>query len=230
MSIQNTLLLITGLINLLMSIIVISRGARNKINVYFSLLTFFNFLWAGGLFLSRILLFVSGTWIFWSTSTYFAAMGIAIFLFYFTIHFPFPNNKNKTYSNYITCIIFFLLTFVIFKHNLFITNYTQNSEQNIYVLYYNKVLYVLYSIYFMYLIIASIINLLNKYKKAELFLRTKIMYFLMAIIIGAIFGSFFDLLLCYSHIFIFNWLGPLFTLPINFVAIYLIYSNKEKNY
>ncbi|MDD5749980.1 MAG: hypothetical protein PHO91_04395 [Patescibacteria group bacterium] len=69
LSIQNTLLLIAGLINLVMSIIVFSRGIKNKINLYFGLLTFSNFLWALGLFLSRVLLFISEYWLFWSALT-----------------------------------------------------------------------------------------------------------------------------------------------------------------
>ena len=88
MAIQNFILLITGILNFSMSVFIISRGWKNKINLYFSLLTFFTFLWSLTLFISRIipsdLLAV-----FFYRSTYMSAVGIAVFLLYFSLYFPY---------------------------------------------------------------------------------------------------------------------------------------------
>jgi hypothetical protein len=84
MSTQNILLLLAGGINLIMSILVFSRGVKhNKINLYFSLLTFFNFLWAISLFFARVL--PTNDWLFWARLAYPSSLGIVVSLFYFSI-------------------------------------------------------------------------------------------------------------------------------------------------
>jgi hypothetical protein len=77
MSIQNILLLVAGIINLIMSILVFSRGIKhNKINRYFSLLTFFNFLWAISLLFAKAL--PVDSWMFWAKLAYPSSLGIAL--------------------------------------------------------------------------------------------------------------------------------------------------------
>lgn len=228
LSIQNTLLLIAGLINLVMSIIVFSRGIKNKINLYFGLLTFSNFLWALGLFLSRVLLFISEYWLFWSALTYIAALGIGISLFYFSYQFPFRRNQLSKKYFYLIFIIFIVLSIFIFSDGWFFDGYNIDYDNKIYILFFNNMSYLIYSIYFFVLIYTAIKNFYIKYKEAELFFKKQIKFLLITIIIGLTFGIYFDLILCYFGNFKYNWLGPIFTVFMNAYVFYLISSNKEK--
>lgn len=227
MSGQNLVLLIAGLINLIMSILVISRGWRNKVNLYFSLLTFFNFLWALGLFFSRYLFDISTLWLFWAQSTYFSALGIIISLFNFSIYFPLKIKNINKYFIYIISIILFVLWLVVFKWDLFIVEYSYDYINDVYVLFYNKTMYLSYSVFFLFLGVFALYNLIYKYVIFEKIFKKQILFLLITVIFGLIFGAYFDLVLCYFNIFKFNWLGPLFTLPMNFAAFYLVYISKK---
>lgn len=229
MSIENIILLIAGLINLIMSIIVFARGVKhNKINLYFSLFTFFSFTWAMGLFFSRILLFVSDYWILWSNSCYISALGIILSLYFFSIHFPFKIRLVKPFVDYFLIILSLFFVIIIFNGDLFITDFYKDSLNDIYILYFNNILYLSYSFLFIFISTISITNFLVAYRKSELFFKKQILYLLIFIIFGLLLSTYFDLFLCYFGIFNYNWLGPLFTFPINLVAFYLIFYQKQK--
>lgn len=225
MTIQNIFLLIAGVINLIMAIIVYFRGWRNKVNLYFSLLTFFNFLWALSLLSGMTL--DSDFGILLGKSTYPSAIGIAISLLFFSIYFPFKIKDINKSLKYLCFFIFIFFSFLTYSNNLII-GYHRDVINNIYYLKYDNFWYILYSIFFILLIVYSVINLFYKYKSTEGLFKKQILYLLVTIILGLLFGAYFDLFLCYLGIFKYEWLGPLFTLPMNFVAFYLIFSNKDK--
>lgn len=228
MSIQNLTLLFAALVNLFMSLFVLLRGVKhNKVNLYFGLLTFFNFLWALGLLLSRMLFYFSEYWIFWSQMTYVGALGISISLFFFSLYFPLRIVKNKTYYSYIILFLGFLFSIVIMLGDYFIVGFLEDISNKVYILKFNNFYYILYSLYFVILSVFSLRNLKINNKGYSPVLSSRINYFIVTIIFGLVFGALFDLFLCYYGIFNFNWLGPLFTLPMNFVAFYLINTSNK---
>ena len=69
----------------------------------------------------------------------------------------------------------------------------------------------------------------NKYKSSEILFKKQILFLLFTIVIGLALGSYFDLITCYFGNFDYVWVGPPFTLLMNFAVFYLIFSaNKEK--
>lgn len=225
MGIQNILLLVAGLINLLMSVIVFSRGIKTKINLYFGLLTFSNFFWAGSLFLSRLA--ILGNWFFWASFTYVAAIGIVMSLYYFSIFFPIRTKLTKTILNYFVLLVGIVFSIIIFIDNLFFIEHSRDVYP--YILYYNNLSYILYSLFFIFLSLMAVYNFLCKYKSLEFIFKKQIGLLLIFIIIGLAFGIYFDLILCYFGNFKYNWLGPVFTLPMNFIVFYFIFlANKYK--
>ena len=226
MSIPNIILLIAGLLNLAMSLFIISRGWKNKINLYFSLLTFSTFLWAVSLFIGRVL--ESDVWFLGAQFAYPAALGIAVSLLYFTIYFPFVTQTISKIKHLFILIPFVLLSFIIFTPNLFIINYINDFSATGYILYYLKPMYLLYAVYFFILIISAVYNLYIKYKSVELIFKKQIIFLLIAIIIGLLVGTYFDLILCYFNDFKYAWIGPPFTLLMNAVVFYLIFSARDK--
>ena len=227
MSLQNILLLATGIINLFMSIIIFSRGIRNKINLYFSLLTFFNFLWAVSLFVGRVLshdIWYGGG----AVLAYVAALGIAISLYYFSVHFPIKIKNSKVYIDYLIVAIFLFFSVVVYVKGFFILSYNKNLLATEYTLYFLKPVYILYSIYFIVIVLLAILNFFKKMSLLDNFLAKQVKILLISIMIGLAFGIYFDLILCYFGNFRYIWFGPIFTALMNAYVFYLINSNKDK--
>lgn len=226
MSIQNMLLLIAGLINLVMSVVVFSRGVKNnKINLYFGLLTFFNFLWAISLFIGRVIetrIWYEGG----AVLAYPAALGIAIFLFYFSIYFPVKVVKIKKIYNYFIIILGIFIS-VLSYSSLYIIDYNKNLLDTSYTLYFNKYSYLLYAFYFIFLVLWSLYNLIYKVRFLESFFKTQIIILFITLLVAFIFGAYFDLFLCYFGNFRFIWLGPIFTAFLNAYVFYLIFRPKK---
>lgn len=224
--IKNGILLAAGLLNLFMAIFVISRGYKNKVNLTFSLLTFFNFLWAISVFFGRVL--PSDGWYFWAIFAYPASLGITIALFYFSIYFPFILKGFKKIYHFMILIPGILLAIVSFIPNWFVVNTYHDANITEYTLYYLKPIYLIFALYFFILIILAVYNLYLKHKTSELVYKKQITLLLLTIIIGLIVGSYFDLVLCYFGNFKYIWIGPPFTLLMNAVVFYLIFSARDK--
>lgn len=226
MTVENLLLLIAGLVNLMMFFVVISRGFNNKINLYFGLLTFFNFLWAGSLFLSRMPL---DSWLFWARVTYVWALGIAISLFYFTYYYPIITYKLNKYFHIFNLLIIFCFSFIILFGGIFFIHFERGLNNTYpYLLLYNNASYILYSFYFIFLSVISLLNLSKKFSILNLVYRSQVVIIAITLLVGLIFGAYFDLVICYFGNFRFNWLGPIFTLFINMVVFRSIIASKEK--
>jgi len=227
LALQNYTLLIAGIINLVMSILVFSRGIKhNKINRYFSLLTFFNFLWAIGLLLSRLFIDLEITAIF-ARSTYISAIAIVISLLYFILYFP---HKVKGLSVKLRFFIWFpaIILISIIYSKLFITHFVTSYSDYEYIGYFYKPFYWVYFIYFIFMSSLTLYFLWQKYKIIEGLFKIQIKFLFIAITIGLIFGVYFDLFLLYFNNYQFNWLGPVFTVFMNAYVFYLIFHSKEK--
>ena len=178
---KNWLLLISALINLGMSIFILNRGIKNKVNLYFALLTFFCFAWSFNIFLQIVLLNIS--WVkFWFQASFISALGIATSLFYFVIHFPFKSIKLKIWQEcFIWVIVLILSIFSYTKWNL--VNFDKVMQDNFYefIIEYNQVFQWCYALFFVILVISSLTILWGKYKQAESFLKKDILQKLMVI-------------------------------------------------
>jgi hypothetical protein len=78
------------------------------------------------------------------------------------------------------------------------------------------------------LVFIIVFNLIKKYRVSENIFRKQILFLLIAIIIGLMAGSYFDLIICYFGNFSYAWVGPPFTLLMNFVVFYLIFHHQDK--
>ena len=229
MTIQNVILLIAGVINLIMSVIIFSRGIKNKVNLYFSLLTFFNFLWAISLLLGRTttidFIWYEGG----AILAYSAALGIAMSLYYFSVHFPaLIIKKVRPIYNYIIVILGVILSIVPYINNVFILGYNKDIIRQEYNLFVNKPIYIVYSIYFISVVLLAVYNFYSKQKILEGIFKKRIRILLLTIIIGLVFGSYFDLFICYFANYEYSWLGPASTVFMNTYVFYLIFYTKNK--
>jgi len=228
MNTQNVLLLSAGLVNLIMSIIVFSRGIKNKINLYFGLLALFNFIWVISLAIGRL----SNVDMLWyyggALLAYPAALGIAVFLFYFCFYFPVQNKNSSPLKNFFIIFPAIILSVVVFIEDVFILSYDKNIVNTEYTLYVNKPLYIIYAVYFVVIIILALRELYSKIKISENLFKKQIVILFIAVLIGLIFGVYYNLVLCYFANYHYNWFGPVFTLFMNLVVFFFLISPKEK--
>ncbi|MFA6252883.1 MAG: histidine kinase N-terminal 7TM domain-containing protein [Patescibacteria group bacterium] len=225
-STQNFILLIAALVNLFMTFFVFRRGIKNKINLYFSLLTFFNFTWSLGLLISRSISDINLVGLF-ARSTYVSALAIVISLFYFVHHFPYQIEKLKKSYHFLILLMAIILSFFIYTKG-FITETVRAYSNYEYISYYNEAGFFLYAVYFVIVAVWALCKLFRKYKLAEGVVKQQIKMLLFAIIIGLAFGSYFDLFIEYFNDYRFDWLGPIFTVLMNFIVVFFVISPKEK--
>lgn len=121
-----------------------------------------------------------------------------------------------------------ILSVIVYIDDLFIVRVWQDNVLNEYVLYHQKATYIIYSLYFLLITFWAVYNLFIKYKHSEGTLNKQVKLLLITIVVGLIFASYVDLILCYFSNFYYIWIGPIFTLFINGVVFYLIFLNKKR--
>lgn len=223
---QNIILLVATVLNLAMSIFIISRGWKNKINLYFSLFTFFTFVWSLSVIFWGVI--ENDNWFFWIQLAYPAALGIIVSLFYFSIWFPYKFPRYPFWFNFFVLIPSVLIITLVYSDGLFITDVTKDFDSRTYTLFYNKPMYIFFAVYFLILSILLIYNLVIKYINSEETLKRQAGVLMTCIIIGLSMGIFFDLILPYFENFHYVWVGPIFTLLMNAAVFYLIFLHKKK--
>jgi hypothetical protein len=225
--VSGLLLLITSLLNLFMGGVVwFRKGIKSKMFLYFVILTFFNFVWGIALFFTLISpqVYLAE---FWYRTCYLGALGIAPALLYFAIHFPFQSQKISRVYNIVIGFFFTVLFFLIYS-KWHITSFVKINDTSEIIVNYYKPVYFLYSIYFIVLVVYAMKILYDKFRASEGIIRYQIIVLLITILVGLIFGFYFDLLLIYFHDFTYVWLGPLFTLPMNLAVFYLIFFDRKQ--
>jgi hypothetical protein len=225
-STQNFVLLIAALINLLMTFVIFKRGIKNKINLYFGLLTFFNFLWSFSLLMSSYLQSNLIAEISYRTA-YFSAIGIAVTLYYFCFYYPYQNKNVSRWINFFIVLICVVLSILVYT-KIHIISFTRSTDLFQWSLEYNKVFYNLYSIIFFTLVISAVYFLIDKLKGVDGIFYRQIKNLIITIIVGLFFGSYFNLILCYFNNWDYIWFGPVFTLFMNIVVFRAIRYPKEK--
>ncbi len=222
---QNLILSTTGFINLAMSFFVFFRGQKNKINLYFSLMTFFVFLWSASLVCYN-LSSTEASLRFFSSLPYAMAWLVIVFLFYFSVYFPYKKVQiNKLFQWIINIISILVIVYTTLGYNYFVDSVRVGS---INFSNYDKFGYGIYTTFMVLVIFSAVYFLVNKYIKSEGVFRTQIGLVLFGVIIGTVFGSYFNLFSMYQDNFTAIHMGPLFTLFINLVVFGFIVSSKEK--
>jgi hypothetical protein len=228
MSIQNLLLLIAGLINLMMFFVVVSRGLNNKMNLYFGFLTLANFLWTLSILIARM----GEGGMFWyyagALLAYPIALCIALSLYFFSRHFPIPSAQSKSINDILLLLGAFILSVIVYIKGAFVLSYNKDIANTEYTLYVNKPFYILYSLYFIFVALLALWNLYCKIRSTDHYFKKQTIVLFIAILIGLVFGVYYDLILCYFANYHYAWFGPVFTLFMNAVVFYFIISPREK--
>lgn len=150
---------------------------------------------------------------------------VVVSLFYFIVHFPYKIfNLSKIYKGIIALVVAFYSIFCLIWYKVFVSSVVLSPEVAIS---YEMKSYLAYAVLLVMLMLAGIIILFIKLKRAEGHYKVQLKLILIAVVIGTLAGSYFNLFFMYFHDVRYNFLGPLFTLFINFTAFYLIFFNKK---
>ena len=224
-STQNLILLIAGLINLAMSLFIFSRRVKNKVNFYFALMTLLNFLWATCLIIINLAISYELTR-FFGSFVYPVALMVVISLFYFAVHFPYESFKVKRlHKGVINFFMIFYLIYCTLFYKFFVPKVDLLPKV---IVYYEPWLYTIFSIVLLSLMFLAIYVIYKKHQSTTGIFKMQLMLILIAVIIGTVAGSYFNLIAMYYNNLSYNHLGPLFTLFINFVVFGFIISPREK--
>jgi signal transduction histidine kinase len=206
LNVINPVLYVTTAINFIIATIVISRGIRSLINIFFGLLSVSIGLWALAIsgFYSNANLDTSFNWVIW---THFFALLTSLSFLYFSFLFPQKIISRKIYY-LIPLVPAIIVSYLIFFSDLVIGDtfgiaYKVNKAYNLYAL--------VLLIYFF----ASYFLLYKQYKKSDTKEKQgQVKYIFIGYSIGSFLASFTDLLLpsVFFNIFNFTWLGPVFSI------------------
>jgi hypothetical protein len=192
-------------VNIILSIIVISRGLTNKrFNIFFGLMSFTVALWSFSIigFYSDNLKYYFN----WLSLTHFSAMSSSVLLCYFSVYFPSLNNVIYKKIKYILPVIFLSTTYFLFFSDFIVSsNFSDNYSYNI------NGGYVFYQIFLILYFILSYITLYIQYKESsDGNVKQQIKYIFFGALCASLFGSVTNLIFPVIGVFNFTWLGPIF--------------------
>lgn len=210
-TIQVTLYLI-AILNVILSVVVFSRGLKNITNILFGAIALFSALWSItiiGFYNATMLPFGNN----WVPYTHLSALIIALAFFYFSVYFPRKLNTGSVPS------LAPLLPFLPTVYLLFFTNQIVGATiQDSYII---GPYYIVYSALLSAYFFSGYFFLYKQFKGSQsLIERNQVKYVLIGALTSSTLALIPDLILPFIGVFSYTWLGPVFT-ALMVVAIFL---------
>lgn len=218
MDVIDIIITITGILDLILSFVVLSRNRKSHINISFAIFSFFLGLWAFSITFFRVIDDSFFTF-FWAKAIYISGSLIAASLLYFALSFP----EGKPLSRKTTLLI--IIPSVI--HTLLIAwppylthSIVQRDWGKEVIL--GKVEYAIFSAYFISFFYGALFFLWKKYKKFSGRTKTQILFIFVSILIAGFIASIFDLILPGLGNYRLIYIGPAFSGIIFWLITYAI--------
>jgi signal transduction histidine kinase len=201
-------LFLAGLLNIVMSLAVLARGARRLVNISFFALAFSMAGWTVGI-AAFLLSNDPGVAFMWAKIYYFFPLTIAAGLVMFVKSFPNHQRIPKTWSVPVLSAFVVLAALLITQHG-FVTDSLIYHDWGKEILL-NKRDYLFYSIYLLICFPVSLLHIFQKSKQERGLYSSQAHLFFVGFLLTAIFGVFFNLVLPWVGNYRLIWAGPLFT-------------------
>lgn len=200
------LLYLIAFANIFLAWVVFSQGIKNKINLWFGLMSIGVVFWCIAIanFYSELeyLKIIN-----WTKITHFAGLFISLVFMYFTFYFPRSDSMNKIIL-FITASLFAVISSLIFFSDTVI----KDVQQGVYE---QGSLYGLYGVSLsINFIIAFRVLILKFIKEKNILIRGQIKYILIGGIASSFLATIFDLLLPILGNYNYLWLGPVATISL----------------
>jgi len=217
-----SLIFIAGL-NVGLALFIWLRNPKNKINIYYSLGVFFIGLWALGASLFREAdgLLEARIWTWFQNG--FGAL-IVIPLLFFSINFPYASRKVSILQKILIWISILAVLYVAIIPGVWYTKINLTPHANDYEI--NLTGYLYFLIFLLFYLILSFIILIKKYFKSEGFQKTQLKYLIIASGITGVFATINSAILPIWLNAEYNWIGPLFSLPLIVIVSYFLFKKE----
>lgn len=211
-----------GLINLVISIIIFTKyKTKEKSIKYFGLLCVSTLLWSINIGLISIIK-NNDIYKLLGNLTYTTGTLILINFFMFSIYFPYTIKSKSLILFKTLLIILSAVTFYILFSNIMVSKIYIKNNQISYVP--NTILHLIYGILFSIILLYTYYILIKKHINSQGINKKRISVVIFGTAISFILGFYFDWYLIHINIFQFFWLGPVFTIIMNFSIAYLLFK------
>lgn len=218
MSVIDTILVITGSLDLTLGFFVLLRNRNNPIHLSFTFFSFSLALWALGIAFFRMS--PDPVWsLIWAKIYYISASFIAASLLFFANIFP-KAEKLSTKVKLLIIIPSVLHACLLLIPNYLIKGIIEHSWGKEVVL--GKLEYSLYTLYFLPFFYGALYILWKKYQQYSGIIKRQILFVLISILVASIFGVTFNLFLPWFGNYRLIHLGPPFTMIIFWILTYAI--------
>lgn len=194
---------IVAIINIILSLIIFSRGIRSFSDVIFGLIALASALWSIAIigFYSEFYKFSVN----WILITHFSAILIAFLFFVFSLYFPKKISLNR-FVIYLYTIAFLIVNYFVFFTDIIIGDVFGNSYEI-------SSGYLGYALLIMLYFLSGFFLLFKQYKSTkDTAQRKQIQYVFIGSFLSSTLAIIPDLIFPYLTIFSYTWLGPIFTL------------------
>lgn len=206
-------LYITTVINIVLSLVIFSRGLFNIRNFVFGMFTLSAAAWTGSI-IGFYYFPGTDTWVSWVTLTHVFALMTAVFFLYFTFFFPQNLIRGRYFILLPPAAILLLFTYLLFTSDSVVGHITG-------IQYVIGPAYAWFALSLMASFFAGYFFLLQQYKRARNPIqRIQTLYVATSGIVSPTLAIIPDLVLPYFGIYSYTWMGPPFTL-IMVVALFI---------
>jgi signal transduction histidine kinase len=212
-------LLIISIFNLLFGLLVLIKSPRNKIFTVFVILVFSAALWSFGLGMF-IVSNNSKDALIWTNVYYIAGALIGYFLMIFASIFPEEKDIKPMLLILYTIPVIIYIALILFIPEFLVKGVIINENGNDVNL--GKSEYFLYIVLLVTYIYMALLVLYTKYRKYNGLKRYQLLFIFSSILIAAIAGTIFDLILPWFGNYELIWVGPQFTIIMIVIMFYAI--------
>ena len=219
------LLLVSSLVNIVLSLKIWLRSPKNPKNIFYSLANLGVVLWGiseTGIFFSSS---ASGVFLF-AVMTYIAGAFIAINILLFSFYFPFVVKPVKKLAVFLSYSLFICLSVYISIPGNIVVNALTNTSFNSFTA--NLTGSMVYTLYFLFTFGLACKNLVGKFFKTDGFAKSQIYYISIGVGVALLVSFFTNIVMPIFRGTLYGWIGPLSTLVTAYLATYLLYFSKNK--
>jgi hypothetical protein len=218
-----SILMLVAVINISLGIIIWKKNInKDKARLYFSLMCFSAGLWS--LFSALIQIITSEYYYIWIDRFIYTSTSISVFLFlFFSYEFPYRLRKMSNWCKYFFILLTSMMIFMVLSNKFIVGVYTYKG--NLYQLE-SKTLNLIYGLYFLSFLFYSYYFLLRKYFESSGINKSRLLFVVIYTFFPFIFSVLFAWYFPYTGKHYLYWLGPVFTIIMNFSIAYLLFKKE----
>lgn len=223
MSLINLSLILVSLFNVFLSILVINRNYKNRINISFAILILMLAGWTFGMAMFR----QSSSYteaLFWIWMQNLNGSLLVMPFFMFSLYFPYQYYKLSSLNKFFMVVFAAVMVGIVFVPGAWLNQIIINPPNNENSL--NPIGLSYFAVHFYFYIILTFYIFFKKYKVSDGVVKRQLLFLILSTGITTLFGSFFGVILpLLTRELGLYWMGPFFSLPMILVLMYFIFKN-----